>query len=104
MLNADLRSIVHHRAMASQESSSPPRPRLVVQIGVTGHRPNRLSANAAAGLPGQCAQVLKAIDALASRAHDPLLHSPQPPLLRILSPLAEGGDRIVAHAGLALGT
>ncbi len=34
--------------------------------------------------------------------HDPLLHSPQPPLLRILSPLAEGSDRIVAHAGLAL--
>jgi hypothetical protein len=89
--------------MASQESSSPPRPRLVVQIGVTGHRPNRLSAGAAAGLPGQCAQVLKAIAALAARAHDPLLHSPQAPLLRILSPLAEGGDRIVAHAGLALG-
>ena len=95
-------SIVHHRAMASQESSSPPRPRLVVQIGVTGHRPNRLSPDVAADLPGQCEQVLKAIAALASSAHDPLLHSPQPPLLRILSPLAEGADRIVARAGLAL--
>ncbi len=89
--------------MASPESSSPPRPRLVVQVGVTGHRPNRLSPNVAAGLPGQCDQVLRAIAALASRAHDPLLHSPQPPLLRILSPLAEGSDRIVAEAGLALG-
>ena len=96
-------SIVHHRAMASQVSSSPPRPRLVVQIGVTGHRPNRLSPDVAASLPGQCEQVLQAISALASRLHDPLLHSPQPPLLRILSPLAEGADRIVAHAGLALG-
>jgi hypothetical protein len=89
--------------MASQESSSPPRPRLVVQIGVTGHRPNRLSPDVAASLPGQCEQVLRAIAALASRLHNPLLHSPQPPLLRILSPLAEGADRIVAHAGLALG-
>src|ERR1700721_1849087 len=105
MLNADLRSIVHHRAMATSESSSPPppRPRLVVQIGVTGHRPNRLSPTAAAALPAQCNQILKAIAALAARAHDPLLHSPEPPLLRILSPLAEGADRIVAHAGLALG-
>ena len=89
--------------MVPQESSSPPRPRLVVQIGVTGHRPNRLSPQIAADLPRQCEQVLKVIAALASRAHDPLLHSPEPPLLRILSPLAEGADRIVAHAGLALG-
>jgi hypothetical protein len=103
MLNADLRSIVHHRAMATSESSSPPRPRLVVQIGVTGHRPNRLSPDVAAALPTQCDQILKAIAALASRAHDPLLHSPEPPLLRILSPLAEGADRIVANAGLSLG-
>jgi len=89
--------------MASHESSSPPRPRLVVQIGVTGHRPNRISSDVAASLPGQCEQVLKAIAVLASDARDPLLHSSQQPLLRILSPLAEGADRIVAHAGLALG-
>src|ERR1700679_822985 len=103
MLNADLRSIAHHRAMATQDSSSPPRPRLVVQIGVTGHRPNRLSPDVAAALPAQCDQILRAIAALAFRAHDPLLHSVEPPLLRILSPLAEGADRIVANAGLSLG-
>src|SRR3984957_5563307 len=109
MLNPDLRSIAHHRAMASSESSSPPRPRqpprprLVVQIGVTGHRPNRLSPDVAAALPAQCDQILKAIEALAFRAHDPLIHSPEPPLLRVLSPLAEGADRIVANAGLSLG-
>ncbi len=89
--------------MALHESSSPPRPRQVVQIGVTGHRPNRLSPEVAAALPRQCEQVLKAIAALAARAYDPLLHAPEPPLLRILSPLAEGADRIVAHTGLALG-
>jgi hypothetical protein len=89
--------------MALHESSSPPRPRLVVQIGVTGHRPNRLSPQIADDLPRQCGQVLKAIAGLASSAHDPLLYAPQPPLLRIISPLAEGADRIVARAGLALG-
>ena len=89
--------------MALHESSSPPRPRQVVQVGVTGHRPNRLSRQPAADLPRQCEQVLKAIAALASSAHDRRLYSPEPPLLRILSPLAEGADRIVARAGLALG-
>ncbi len=89
--------------MASQESSSPPRPRLVIQIGVTGHRLNRLSPDVAGSLPGQCEKVLQSISAIASRLHNPLVHSPQAPLLRILSPLAEGGDRIVAHAGLAFG-
>src|ERR1700679_1891770 len=79
MLNADLRSIAHHRAMATQDSSSPPRPRLVVQIGVTGQRPNRLSPDVAAALPAQCDQILRAIAALAFRAHDPLLHSVAPP-------------------------
>ncbi len=89
--------------MAPRQSSSPPRPRQVVQIGVTGHRLNRLPPLVAAVLPGQCEQVLKAVANLAASAHDHQLYSPQPPLLRILSPLAEGADRIVAHAGLALG-
>lgn len=89
--------------MALHESSSPPRPRLVVQIGVTGHRPNRLSPQLADDLPRQCGQILNAIAGLASSAHDLLLYAPQPPLLRIISPLAEGADRIVARAGLALG-
>src|SRR5208282_6927276 len=65
--------------------------------------PNRLSPDVAASLPGQCEQVLKAIATLASEARDPLLHSPESALLRIISPLAEGADRIVAQAGLALG-
>ena len=89
-------SIVSHRAMAPHQSSSPPRPRQVVQIGVTGHRLNRLSSEASPGLPQQYEQVLKGIAALASRAHDPLLYAPEPPILRIISPLAEGADRI-AH-------
>jgi hypothetical protein len=89
--------------MIAPKSSSPPRPRQVVQIGVIGHRPNRLSPEIAVGLPRQCERVLTAISQLAAEANDPLLHAPGAPLLRIISPLAEGADRIVAAAGLAVG-
>ncbi len=103
MLNAELGASSNQRAMAIHPSSSPPRPRQVVQVGVTGHRPNRLSPEVAADLPQQCEEALKAIATLAARAHDPLLHAPGPPLLRIISPIAEGSDRIVAQVGLAMG-
>lgn len=86
--------------MASPALSSPPRPRAVVQIGVTGHRPNRLPASVVPALQRQSQQVLQAIAVLAAAASDAF---PGPPLLRILSPLAEGADRIVARAGLAAG-
>jgi hypothetical protein len=83
--------------MAAPQSSSPPRPRRVIQIGVTGHRLNRISPQMAAVLPEKCAQALRAIaQAWAASA-------PEPVLLRIISPLAEGADRIVAQAGLAMG-
>jgi len=71
-------------------------------VGVTGHRPNRLSQEVAADLPRQCQEAMQAIKELAARAHDDFLHAPGPPLLRIISPIAEGADRIVAQAGLAL--
>jgi len=89
--------------MNFRNKSSPPRPRLVVQIGVIGHRPNRMAAGMTGFLTDQCHRVLSAILDIAAAAHDPLLHAPGPPLMRIVSPLAEGSDRIVAEAGLALG-
>jgi hypothetical protein len=47
--------------------------------------------------------VLREIKQLCERLHDPLMYSDQPALLRVISPLAEGADRIVAEAGLKLG-
>jgi hypothetical protein len=83
--------------MAAPQSSSPPRPRRVIQVGVTGHRLNRISPQMAAVLPDKCAQALRAIaQAWAAGAAEPVL-------LRVISPLAEGADRMVAQAGLALG-
>src|ERR1039458_2908500 len=89
--------------MDTKNVSSPPRPRLVVQVGVIGHRPNRLAADISEFLTGQCQQILKTIFDIAAAEHDPLLHVSGPPLIRIVSPLAEGSDRIVAEAGLSLG-
>ena len=89
--------------MTTQTASSSPRPRLVIQVGVTGHRPNRLKDAMTGVLAQQCTGTLKMIAARVEQAYDPLLYSAEPPLVRILSPLAEGADRIVAMAGLALG-
>ncbi len=89
--------------MSSKNVSSPPRPRLVVQVGVIGHRPNRLAAGMTEHLMGQCQQILSLVQDIVSSAHDPLLYSPATPLIRIISPLAEGSDRIAARAGLAFG-
>ena len=86
----------------------PPRPRLVLRVGVTGHRPNRLagadlaaieaSASASlATLADSAAQIWHAEMALACPAF-----SPQKPLMRIITALAEGADRIAARAALAL--
>jgi hypothetical protein len=83
--------------MAALQSSSPPRPRRVIQIGVTGHRLNRISPQMAAILPEKCAQALRAIAQVWAAG------APEPVLLRIISPLAEGADRMVAQAGLAMG-
>jgi hypothetical protein len=83
--------------MAAPQSSSPPRPRRVIQIGVTGHRLNRISPQMAAVLPEKCAQALHAIAQVRAAG------AAEPVLLRIISPLAEGADRMVAQAGLAMG-
>jgi hypothetical protein len=70
----------------------PPLPHTVFRIGVTGHRPNRLSAADIASLQAQIDRVLHTI-------RDSVL---QPgTALRVISSLAEGADRLVARAALA---
>jgi hypothetical protein len=85
--------------MAAPQSLSPPRPRRVIQIGVTGHRLNRISPEMAAILPEKCAQALAAI----RRAWRAEGGGAEPARLRVISALAEGADRMVALAGLKMG-
>jgi hypothetical protein len=76
---------------------------MVVQVGVIGHRPNRLGANMTNYLTDQSQQVLRLILDTTAAARDPHVHAEKPPLIRIISSLAEGSDRLVAHAGISLG-
>lgn len=86
-------------------TSAPARPRLVVRVGVTGHR--RLDRMDRDQLVARVGAVLDAVAAAVrsvqrDRAHD----FSGAPEIRVLSPLAEGADQIVAGVtrtrGLAL--
>lgn len=73
-----------------------PNPRRALRVGITGHRLNRLAPENRAGLAETLARTLRAIDG-AARSRKERLRSPGPPV-RLLSPLAEGADRIAAQA------
>ena len=84
----------------------PEKPRLTLQVGVTGHRPCRLPVESDY-LKARVAETLQTI-ALAYRefattANAQIAYNTNSPALRLLSPLAEGADRIAAVAGLAAG-
>ena len=73
-----------------------PRPRLVLRIGVTGHRDIRNEA-----VPEAVRQMLEQIKTLTKEIlsdNQSLFDSRQDaPVLRLISSLAEGADRLVAH-------
>jgi hypothetical protein len=74
-----------------------PRPRLTVRTGVTGHRPERIDDPEQ--LRASIRHVLRLVVDTAGeiqRKHGEGYAS-DPPLLRIVSPLAEGADRLVAR-------
>lgn len=88
---------------------SPPRARLSYRVGVVGHRPNRLpqQPEELAALAARLRDVLAAVaDAVAAVAASPdvaAFYDNEPPSLSVISPLAEGVDRMLARAGLDLG-
>ncbi len=86
---------------------TPPRARPTFRIGVVGHRPNRLPDDARRldDLRTMLRTTLEhAKDAVLETAAlpDHALYSGQTPVLRAVSPLAEGSDRIFAELALAL--
>jgi len=84
---------------------TPPKPRLTLRIGVTGHRPNRFDEAAqrktAAALERLFAQAKEAAKALLDRER-PFFAGDGPDIC-VVSALAEGADRVVAQAGLEAG-
>lgn len=85
---------------------TPPRPRLAFRVGITGHRLVRLEQGdidrAAVGARLRSALVDVQRSALACRHDFGEVYSGEP-LLRIVSPLAEGADQMAAEAALELG-
>jgi hypothetical protein len=85
--------------------NGPPRPRVTLRVGVTGHRPNRLPPGSHDALADSIGRLLGELSTAASQAQarNPALFAGEPPLLRLMSSLAEGADRIAAHAALTHG-
>lgn len=77
----------------------PPLPPIVFRVGITGHRPDRLDADTTT-LRAQLDRVLAAVRAEVFCVAGPSVQ--RAPQLRLLCSLAEGVDRLAAHAALAL--
>lgn len=80
----------------------PSRPALTLRVGVTGHRANKLGPAAADRLRPAVHAALERLKALPDQVQRQRGHAGSP-ALRVVSPLAEGADRMVAAEGLALG-
>jgi hypothetical protein len=85
--------------------NGPPIARLVVRVGVTGHRSKGLVHAHESVLRAAVRDVFESVLSVCEGilANGDSGYAAEPPTVRIISPLAEGADRIVAEEGLALG-
>jgi hypothetical protein len=91
--------------MKNHQSSSPPLARLTLRIGITGHRPNNLHSADPETLRLQVKRVLEFLKNTVAEIQLKAgsLYLNEPPLLRVISPLAEGSDRLVAEVANTCG-
>ena len=86
---------------------APLRPRLAFRVGITGARPNKLDEKAIpllrAAVAATIRLVRRKIEEMAEEQKVRAAYGPGAPLIRLISPLAEGSDRIAAEAALAEG-
>jgi hypothetical protein len=93
---------------AGVQGEGPPRARLAFRVGIVGHRPDRLPPDRdrlealRATLHAILHDVREALLA-ATTEPDAAFYSGETPILRAISPLAEGSDRIFAGEALTLG-
>jgi hypothetical protein len=83
----------------------PPRPRCVLNIGVTGHRGDRLTELLEPCVQARVIEVLELITAVVGEIHlrGAAWFTGDKPELRLISALAEGADRLCASVALGLG-
>lgn len=79
----------------------PPLPRLAFRVGVVGHRWDRLPRSQAGAVRAALAGVLARVRTAVASHHPGGAYDPsRPPLLRLVTALAEGADRLGAAAAL----
>lgn len=91
---------------SASDNAGPPRPRLVLRIGVTGHRPGSSLPESELGrVRAQVAELLARAAQAVRSMHEQFrfAYADEPPLLVAVSALAEGGDRIFAEEALRAG-
>ena len=91
----------------TESQSHPPRSRLAFRVGTVGHRPNRLKQADLAKLAQVLHDVLdfvrKTVLEFPTQNGNAGLYTEEAPLMRAVSPLAEGSDRLFAEQALSLG-
>jgi len=80
----------------SSLSQHPPKPRLTLRVGVTGHRPHKLTGSLATHIRTQLPEVFAAIERAASTilANSASVYADEPAAFRLVSGFAEGADQI----------
>ncbi len=77
----------------------PRRPRLILSLGVCGHRPGGLASADMPGLRAEARRVLSLASAGLRQARSPDFRG-EPALLRVVTSLADGSDRLIAEEAL----
>ncbi len=82
------------------KSDHPPKPRLTVRVGITGHRPNKLSGDAVARVERQLPLVFQAVEeAAADILRDNAgVYAGEPATVRLVCGFAEGADLMAVAA------
>src|SRR6266511_558995 len=90
------------RSMPSDYPASmrPPKPRLTLRVGVTGHRPNKLHGPAVARIAQQLPQVFAVIEQAAAKIlpESQSFYAPESAVMRLICGFAEGADQIAVAA------
>lgn len=85
--------------------SHPPRPRLALNIGITGHRASILPGGSLSTLRPVLDEVLNGLKTAVHdlHRHPDALFQPADPIVRLHTPLATGADQLAAESARALG-
>jgi hypothetical protein len=85
---------------SASPSSHPPKPRLTVRVGITGHRPNKLTGAAAARVKQQLPEIFAAIERITASIlrESAAVYADEPAAFRMICGFAEGADQIAVTA------